>query len=298
MANKFLSRDKSAASVNMKTYLWVSLILALLCGALRSLAYAVSFDADIGYFNGSLFSTAVTYLIILSCAFAISGFIFISKEAAFPRELDTKPNSVFFATALTGFVFLGDFAFKIYTMLTEHKLDEYSVIFSPGYPPEMAYIARATAIIEILGTVSSLLAAICFLLRASSKAKGKAVVWLGFFPILRALSAVAVIYFEMDIQMNHPSKLMLQFALISMMIWFLYELRFSVSEDHVRPRAFFLFGCVAFILTFTAGASEMYGYLSGNLKRGDFCVEAFFCLTVSIYILAKINSYVRQLSAE
>lgn len=297
MAKFIFSRERQAAIGNIKICFRVSTMIALLAAVLRSIAYLTSFDSDIGYFNGGLFATAVNYLIIIACAFVLCGFIFISKEANLPKKLDNSGNAVFFSSVFAGFIMVADFAYKIYAMIGEEKFSYYKYIFDPKYNADDSYFIRAKAVIEIVGVLASLSAAACFFLRSSKKADGKLSAWLGFFPIVRALASVAQIYFEMEVQMNHPSKLMLQFALIAIMIYFLCEQRFYISEDHPRPRRFFVSGCVAFILAFSAGVSEMVGFFLGSLSRGDFCIEAFFCFTMSFYIISRTSSFVRSAEA-
>lgn len=292
MFGKLLGRSPGAAITNIKTCYYCSMFVGILAAVLRSVAFATSFDSDIGYFNGTFFPTAVNYLMIVGCLFPILCAFMTSKEAKLPIKLGNESNAVFFTSCFAGFVLVADFVYKLAMTVVEDKFAYYKFIFAPGYNIENAYLTRAAAIIEIIGVFSSLAAAIYFFLRASKKAQSKLTVWLGFFPIIRALVGVAAVYFEMDIQMNHPSKLMLQFALMSIMLCFLFEQRFSVSDTHARPRLYFASACVAVILGFAGGVSEMYGYFSGQLKRGDFCVEAFLCLTMSYYILARLNSFV------
>lgn len=295
MAKISFTRKKEAAIGNIKGYFTVCFTLALICAILRVFAYLFSFDADIGYFNGSLFAKITSYFIIVSFAFALSGFIFISKEADLPRKLSFSDNSIYFASVFAGFIMIADFAYKIYFMIGEDKFSYYKFIFAPGYRHDNAYIIKATAVIEIIGALASLLAAVCFFLRASKRFDSKICVWLGFFPIVRALTGVAQIYFEMEIQMNHPSKLMLEFALISIMIALLYELRFFISDEHTKPVGFFVLSLVAVILSFSAGVSEIVGFFAGRLAKGDFCIEAFFCLTMSLYLAARTISYVKSI---
>jgi len=297
MSNRFLSRDKEAAIVNIKTYFQVTIWLAILASVLRSVAYLTVFDSEIGYFNEGILNTAVNALILLSCVFLLSGFIFISKEAKLPSAVDNGANSIFFSASFAGFIMLADFFYKMYNQLGGDKFEYYKYIFDPAYRAENSYLIRATAIIEIFGVLASVLSAICFFVRASKNPKEKLSAWLGFFPIVRALVGVAQIYFEMKVQMNHPSKLMLQFALISIMYYFLSEERMYVSKDHARPRRLFVSGCIAYFLAFTCGVSEIVGFFTGALAEGNFCVEAFFCLVVSIYILARTNAFVRAASA-
>ncbi len=292
MSFKFLSRGKDAALVNIKTFFWSTLCLAPLAALLRSLAYLTSFD-EIGYFNEGFFATAVSYLIVISAIFLLCGFIFISKEAKLPANVDNSANSIFFSASFAGFIMLADFAYKIYTQIGEDRFAYYKFIFDPKYRSDNSYLIRATAVIEIAGVLASLLTAVCFFVRSSKDPKAKLSASFGFFPIIRALVGVAEIYFEMEVQMNHPSKLMLQFALIAIMFYFLCEERFYVSQEHARPRRFFISGCLAFFLAFSGGVSEIVGFFSGKLSKGDFCIEAFFCLVMSFYILARTNSFVR-----
>ena len=294
MTKFVFDRSEGASVNNMKVYFRVSVALALLAAVLRSVAYLTSFDADIGYFNESFLPTAAHWLIVAACAFAISGFFFINKKAELPRRLESSPNPVFFASVFAGFIMAADFAYKIYAMIGEEKLEYYAYIFKKGFRAENAYLLRATAVIEIFGTLSAVLAAVWFFLRASKKQNARLCAAFGFFPALRALSGIATVYFDMNVQMNHPSKLVLQFALISIMFCFLCEQRFFISEDHPRPRRYFVSACAAGVLGVSVGISEMVGFFSGNLSKGAFCIEAFFCLTVGIYILARVASFVKD----
>lgn len=294
MTKIFIDRSEGAASNNMKTYFEVCTAFAFVVAILRSIAFLVSFDSDVGYFNGTLLPTATGWLIVISIAFALSGFYFINKNAVLPRTLDASPNSVFFTSVFAGFVLSIDFLYKIYCMIGEERFEFYAYIFKKGFRSDNAYLLRATAIIEIFGTLSAILAAVWFFLRASQKTKSGVVAALGFFPVLRALSGIAAVYFDMEVQMNHPSKLLLQLALIAIMVYFLCEVRFFVSEKHPRPIRFFVSGCVAMMLAIAVGVSEMVGFFAGKTSKGEFCVEAFFCLVVGIYILTRVASFVRD----
>ena len=287
-------RSEGAAVNNMKIYFRVSVAIAILAAVLRSVAFVTSFDYDIGYFDSSFLPTATHWLIAIACAFALSGFFFINNKATFPNKLESSPNSVFFASIFAGFIMAADFAYKVYTMVGEDKFEYYSVIFKKGFRAENAYLVRATAVIEIFGALSALLAAVWFFLRSSKKPNARLCAAFGFFPVLRALSGISTVYFDMNVQMNHPSKLVLQFALIAIMFCFLCEQRFFVSENHPRPRRFFISACAAGILGVSVGVSEIFGFLTGKLSKGTFCIEAFFCLTVSVYILARAASFVKD----
>ena len=296
MTDKFFKRDKESALVNIKTWFKTILCLAPLAAVLRTLSYFTSFDAEIGYFNESFFVTLVNWLLIVTSAFAIAGFIFISKEADLSAKIDNSANSIYFSATFAGFIMLADFAYKIFTLIGEGKLSYYKMIFSSAFRSDNAYMLRVGAVVEIMGVLAALLTAACFFVRSAKSPKTKLSAWLGFFPIVRALVGVAQMYFDMTVQMNHPSKLMLQFALISVMFYFLCEEREYVSPEHARPRRFFIAGCLAYFLSFVGGFSEVIGFFTGKLSEGSFCIEAFFCFVISFYILARTNSFVRGLT--
>lgn len=298
MSFTLLSRDKESALKNIELFFMIALTFAPLAALLRSIAFFTSFDAEIGYFNDGFFSDTVSSMLVVCSIFFLAGFIFISKEAKLSAKIDNSANSIFFSACFAGFVMLADFAYKIYTLIGEDKFTYYKFIFNPAFKAENAYMIRATAIIEIAGVLASVLTAACFFVRSSKVPKAKLSAILGFFPIIRALVGVAEIYFDMKVQMNHPSKLMLQFALIAVMFYFLCEERFYVSDEHARPRRFFISGCLAFFLAFAGGVSEIVGFFSGKLSKGDLCVEAFFCLVMSFYILARTNAFVRCVKVE
>lgn len=294
MTKNIFDRSPGAAINNMKLIFLACSVFSAVDALWRSIAFVTNFDSDVGYFDGSLMPTLSNCLLVISCAFALLGFFFINKNATLPKTLDSSPNSVFFASIFAGFVMAVDFLYKIYVMIGEERFEYYAFIFKKGFRGENSYLLRATAVIEIFGALSAILTAVWFFLRASKNVKPVIVAILGFFPVLRALSGIATVYFDMDVQMNHPSKLLLQFALISIMVYFLCEMRFFVSDKHPRPRRFFVSGCVAILLGIAGGASEMVGFFVGSTSKGTFCIEAFFCLTVGIYALARTSSFVKD----
>ncbi len=298
MLDRFFKRDKESAPLNIKIWFRAILCLAPLAAILRTVLFFTSFDAEVGYFNVSFLVTLVNWLIVITSAFVLCGFIFISKKADLSHKTDNSANSIFFSATFAGFIMLADFSYKLFTMIGEGKFSYYKMIFSSAFKSDNAYMLRVSAVIEILGVLSAVLSAACFFVRSSKVPKEKLSAWLGFFPIIRALVGVAQMYFDMTVQMNHPSKLMLQFALIAVMFYFLCEEREYVSPEHARPRRFFISGCIAYFLAFVGGFSEIIGFFTGKLSKGSFCVEAFFCFVLSFYILARTNSFVRGIKVQ
>ncbi len=282
------NKTTSLISGKLKVYLYSTTALALVCAILRAVCYFVSFDASIGYFNDTPLVAITNILFVLTLLWATSGFLLIPKKAMQSARFDFGGNAVFFTSLIAGFVMAADFVYKIYAYNKNGVFKRFEFVFSDSYRSDSLQIERVTMVLVIVGIVSSLLSSICFFARSSLKSKKALTAGLGIFPMLRLLSGTALVYFEMNVQMNSPSKLMIQFAMISLMLYFLGEERQYISNEYERPGRYFVFGLIAFVLSISTGVSELIAYYSGLLTRGDFCVEAFICFILSFYVLSRI----------
>lgn len=286
-----MTQDNKATSLisgKLKVYLYSTTALALVCAILRAVCYFVSFDVWVGYFKASPLVTVTNILFVLTLLWAASGFLLIPKKAMQQSRFDFSGNAVFFTSLIAGFVMAADFAYKIYAYNKNGIFKRMEFVFSDSYRSDSLQIERVTMVLIIIGIVSSLLSAVCFFARSTPKSSKALTAALGVFPMLRLLSGTALVYFEMNVQMNSPSKLMIQFAMISLMLYFLGEERQCIANEYERPGRYFVFGLIAFALSIATGVSELTAYFSGILTRGDFCVEAFICFVLSFYVLARI----------
>ena len=62
----------------------------------------------------------------------------------------------------------------------------------------------------------------------------------------------------------------------------------------VINRRFFVSGCIVILLGIACGASEMVAFFAGRTSKGTLCIEAFFCLTVGIYAITRVASFVKD----
>ena len=160
---------------------------------------------------------------------------------------------------------------------------------------ENAYAARSLriqGILIIIGIVSSALSAVYFVLRLGEKrSSDEWHVLFGFAPGLRCVAGLSI-YFDMTVEMNSPNKLMLQAALISIMIYFLFELRMLLGFKKARPRAYAATGLLATTLTASASVSVIAGYFSGQVANAAFFTEAFFCFNMMVYMMVRTVSFI------
>ena len=116
----------------------------------------------------------------------------------------------------------------------------------------------------------------------------------GFAPGLRGVSGLAAIYFDMTVEMNSPNKLILQAALISVMIYFVYELRMLLGGKKAHPRAYVASGLVAVALSASAAIPLICGYFAGLISNSYFFTESFICFNMMMYIAFRTLSFIRR----
>ncbi|MCQ2353642.1 MAG: hypothetical protein MJ102_00900 [Clostridia bacterium] len=297
-----VSTNETDIRSKLRIYRFSVLAVALLAGVLRTAALFTSYDKGIGYFNhNNILPATVTALLIIGSLWALSAAFLIR-----PEELPSAPkfntNGVFFSSIYAGFIMLADFGYKIFQFFQLRKSGEINWILEKfrrlqEYTSAVDRSDRIIAVISVIGTAAALLSAIFFFVRASAKTAAKGHVILGMFVIIRALCGIALIYFDMDIPMNNPNKIILQIALMSAMLYFLTEERFLIGGGSEKPRAFMALALVSVILTASAGISCVIAFFAGVVSVGTFCVEGLICIIFFLYIYAHFSAYEKALAA-
>ncbi len=271
----------------IKVYFFSILALAALAALLRVITLIFNYDHIIGYYNSGFLVTVMNALCVLGCAWGLSVFFLLPKNS--PSE-DVRPRSSMIALYFCAFVFLADALYSFAGMLGS---SEFFDAFSDSFATKTE---KVLVVMSILGALASLATAVCFFRRASYKPATPLDVTLGFLTLIRMLSGVFTVYFDMEVPMNSPHKVLIEWALIISMLFILHENRFFAPVTK-RPRAYLGFGFVAMILTASAGIGGLFSYFSGLLEQGRFCVESLICLTMFVYISASISSYMKQFCA-
>ncbi len=291
---------KKRVSIKAKNYLCPLFGVLALAVALRIVALFTCYDADIGYFmRGRFIPELSTFLCGLCCAASLAFPFVCEKDAVSYKTADERPHSAleYFATAYAAFVILGAFFYEIYHCISDNTVGGLFARASEllASSADNAYAARSCriqAVIIIIGIISAAISAVYFLLRLNEKRRKEWYVLLGFAPGLRGVSGLARIYFDMTTEMNSPNKLALQIALISVMIYFVFELRMLLGGKKARPRAYAASGLIAAVLTAMASVPIIIGYFAGLISNAYFFTEAFFCFNMLVYIASKTIAFV------
>lgn len=270
------------------------LIIALAAAALRTAAILVSYDAEIGYFSrGAILPVLADVACIAGTALALCFAVICRPRGNAVYKIGARDSApVYFATAYAAFVMLGTFMHELWRCISE---DTAAYYFEKAAAVDNAYTARSLRIqgvLIIIGIIASAVSALYFFCRLGGKGWREWYVILGFAPGVRGVSGMATIYFDMTVEMNSPNKMLLQLALISVMIYFLLELRMLLGGKKARPRSYASVGLAATVLTAAASVSLIAAYFAGQVSNAYFFTESFFCFNMMIYIMVRTVSFI------
>ncbi|MCI5575567.1 MAG: hypothetical protein MR379_08385 [Clostridiales bacterium] len=296
------NKPEKRSMAKARLYLFLLLCSVALTAALRVVAIFTCYDADIGYFmRGMTVPEISTVCCVLCCVAAVIFPQLFKKLSASSEGIYVNQHSglEYFATAYAAFVMLGGFVYELYHCIADNTvggmLSKAAALIESS--ADNAYAARSYRIqagIIIIGIIASAVSAIYFLLRLNEKRSREWHVLVGFAPGLRGVSGLAAIYFDMTVEMNSPNKLILQAALISVMIYFVYELRMLLGGKKAHPRAYVASGLVAVALSASASIPLICGYFAGLISNSYFFTESFFCFNMMIYIAFRTISFIRR----
>lgn len=246
-----------------------TLAVALALSVLRTLSLCLCFDTDIGYFRTGDALPRVLYIAEALAALAAFCPLLLIKQDTLPREL-LAPS----LASLSGAGICGLFAIVLGGVLFSRVniLSPVPVVFA--------------ALLLFVGS------AYFFLHFLDSKKRGTAPVWCGYALILAALLLLCATYFDRYTPMNAPQKVSAHLALLSVMLYMLYELRFQVGRE--QPRAFAVVAALSFLACGVTGVSGVIGFFVG--AGGDllYLFIDLFALFFAFYVGARAADLCRE----
>lgn len=223
-----------------RMYLLAAAALTLCATILRTLALTTAFDADIGYFReGSPLVTAFYIIegIALLAAFSLPFFV---KRGTLPTG---HPPLSLASLIATGIATLA--AIAMAAILIAHIA-----------------VLSAPAILSVLCLFLLLATAIFFGFQfLAQNPPAKTLLLCGYGVILAAACLLSITYFDLYTPMNAPHKFSLHLALLSLMLYMLFELRILIGRP--RPRGLGVLSAICFFLCATTGISNTIAFLAG-----------------------------------
>jgi hypothetical protein len=258
----------------IKIYVFSSLILSLIAALLFTAAYFISFDSYIGYFSTSAILPGIAMSVtLLTLAWIFSSLLIIPKNSvrtdAVPYGKGSKFTS---AVCFAGFV--------IYTL--------YRLIFSRT-------IATVPGLLTFFCIIAGALASIYFLMTALNKGSASARVYAGFAPEFWAALSMTEAYLNKNIAMNNPFKIAQMMAMLSLMLFMIYELRFLLGR--AMPRLFLAFALAGVLVSSVFIIPFLAVSLIGTYTLTDLLPEGILNLLAAGFMVSRLIDYKAHQSA-
>jgi hypothetical protein len=116
----------------------------------------------------------------------------------------------------------------------------------------------------------------------------------GFAVILMTIFLVILLYFDTKIAMNSPIKISAQFALLSISVYMLFEIRFLISR--AMPRTYFTISLLTLFFTATCSISGIVAFVLGILQNTAYLAIDFICFAFSLFLIYRISSFISDLA--
>lgn len=253
-------------SARFAPYLLALLALfTLACTVVRTLALALAFDADIGYFKAGAPLVILLYVLTgLSLAVCLLFFLYIKKE-----ELRQSTTPTLFAMVGDGMCLLLCLSAVCYLLLRGNTLP-------------------APALVSILALISLLFGAGYFIthfVRISPAVR----VLLGYALLLALILVIVLTYFDRYTQMNAPHKISQHLSILAALLALLCELRVQLGRaKHARSLPFL--GLAGFACL-TTGVSNALAFALGSYDDLTYFVFDLLLLALGLHFAAGCASY-------
>lgn len=254
-----------------RLYFCLSVLLTLLAVLGQSLLYFLSFDCSLYLYERGPLPTVLGVCIAIAILFMLS-YVLVAKrkkDEELPDILPPVDRAATFTAALSGFFIL---ATLLLTLLYSLNGLETDALSTP---------------VAVAANVFSIPAACYFFITALNPApnpKSHAVcgcalvIWL----ILYTLAG----YFHMNFSINSPLKIYNQMALLSAMLYFLQEIRHSLSRQ--RPAQHRAFGMIAMLLLATASLPALLLTFSFRIPITSDTTYYLAELAMAFYIFTRL----------
>lgn len=270
---------------------------------LYCLSFALYYEKESGYFARGAFLPVFANIFLIICVVGFIVVAFLLKPQGLPGSLDRGGSVGAFAGLYAGFVMLFEAIWRGRLLFIDWSaFSKYFDKSSPDFASSRLYrVSYVTDILTVLFCVGCAAYFVLLVRRGFRSVKNGSV--MGLFPVVRALLGVAQLYFDVSLALNSPSKLLAQFAMILLCLYFLAETRYSLPEPYARPRYYFVFALAAMVSCAAAGFPLLLLYFKNSAyfastvlvrSYGEVCFAGFYCLTFFIYILMRFPSYVRS----
>jgi len=240
------------------TVYFAAAALTLLNLFLYIFALLFSFDAEIGYFkSGAFLPSFATALLVLSCVGLLVLPFLLTKELTPAPTVKTPLGHGGAAAAALS-------AFSLLLALPR--------VFSPAFGATVIYYLA----------IFLLVPAIAFFLLPARPVLASPRALCGYAAVLGAACLLSLTYFDSFTPMNAPHKVLLHCALLSVMLYLVYEIRAILGCP--MPRMHLATSAVAFLLCTVAGVSHVIAFFADVFTHAGYFYMDLYCFGLALYI--------------
>ena len=250
----------------------LTVILTIALAAVRTWMLAQFYNTDTGYFNCDNIYTTIFYLCEALClVIALAALLALGKKI---RIAQPAPSSAsLFAGLFCGFLMLASVVLYFLETSLSQVFESYLLIIA-------IILALVSAVYFVFGTTAQ-------------KIGYTVKTILCFSVVFWAMVNLFVLYFDISLTINNPSKIAEQLALVSVMLYFLYECRFFIEKQ--RPAIYLAVGFISCVLL---GVSVVPNIISAFLLGID-VTTGFYTqiaeLGIFVYILFRTASNIKNI---
>ena len=279
-------------SLVYKIYFGATLFLLAFTVALRSVACLRDMNYVSGYFEEKLIINIANTTLVTAVLFALSYVFAEERDKKFIFNFSSPLNYVFSGTLGIALLFFARHSFAIYK-----KYKEISVIsaFATQIEKQNAATAKILSFIALALTVLAVLSVIHFVLAALVvKQNDTRRADFGLITVIFFSLYAAYLYFNNEMPINAPAKIIDQSAYLTAALFFLFETRISIGRE--RWRAYRAFGFISMLLAAYSSIPALIVYIANGTVISNSIYETMLTFVLLLFIGARLvlTSYLRE----
>jgi hypothetical protein len=268
---------ETKTSVMPRLYFIITAFLSAAAGLLQAYLFLVYYDGELNLYKTGTRLPEIFYICVLICALFCASSYFIFKKNGGPANLPQAGRVITFTAVLSGLLLLFSALFSAYY---------YFKGFYTGITPlrAAAYIAAVPA-------------SFYFIITAMSRSpKRNITVLLGISTIIWAALYLMCIYFDMTSPLNSPIRILNQLSLITIMLYFTFEVRYLLGIP--RPKLYFPTALLAVLFISISSGSDIILMFTSVRTSSQETVFRITEAAVMLYIASRAGSIAFKAKAE
>ena len=259
---------KSAAP---KLFFVTASVLTIAAMVIQTLLFIKFYDERLNLYNTEISGVpGIFYTAIFIASLFCAASYFAAKDNERTKILPAPDRFVVFSSILCGFQLAAAVFFNIYYYMTG--------------------IYTGITLLRVVVLITAVPAAAYFIITAfSPKPNENILVICGFSVIIWAALYLMCVYFDMSSPLNSPVRILEQLSLITIMLYFVFEIRFLLKKP--RPRLYLPVSLLAMLFISLSSVSDLILTFSGFRSSTQDTVFGIFQAAAALYITARVRSF-------